>query len=75
MLPRIGTILSKMENIVAQHMFDTTPATDLSWDDAGHEVLYPEEDDLNYSLPLYTSEGGEEKEFAEEDEDETPRSW
>ena len=69
-LPRIGTILSKMESIVAQHMFDTRPATDLSWDDAGHEVLYPEEDDLNYSLPLCTSEGDEEKEFAEEDEDE-----
>ena len=60
-LPRIGNILSKMESIVAQHLFDTRPATDLSWDDGGHEVFYPEEDDLNYSL-LFTSEG-------EDDED------
>ena len=57
-LPRIGTILSRMESIVSQHMFDTTPATDLSWDDAGHEVFYPEEDDLNYSL-ICTSEEGD----------------
>ena len=61
-LPRMGNILSKMESIVAQHLFDTRPATDLSWDDAGHEVLYPEEEDLNYSLSFVN----------EEEENETP---
>ena len=34
-----------MESIVAQHLFDTTPATDLSWDDAGHSMWYPDADD------------------------------
>ena len=59
-LPRMGNILSKMESIVAQHLFDTRPATDLSWDDAGHEVLYPEEEDLNYSMSFVDEEGEDE---------------
>ena len=59
-LPRMCNILSKMESIVAQHLFETRPATDLSWDDAGHEVLYPEEEDLNYSLSFVNEEGEDE---------------
>ena len=58
-----------MESIVAQHLFDTRPATDLSWDDAGHEVLYPEEDDVNYSLSFVSD--GEENLLANEEKKDT----
>ena len=71
-LPRMGNILSKMESIVAQHLFDTRPATDLSWDDAGHEVLYPEEEDLNYSLSFVNEEGEDENIPVAEQKEEGP---
>ena len=57
-LPRIGNILSKMESIVAQHLFDTTPATDLSWDDAGHSMWYPDADDQDDNS-IFSCFGGE----------------
>ena len=57
-LPRISKILSKMESIVAQHLFDTTPATDLSWDDAGHSMWYPDADDQDDNS-IFSCFGGE----------------
>ena len=64
-LPRMGNILSKMESIVSQHLFDTTPATNLSWDDAGHEMWYHDEDDDddNYSLSTFGNEEEEESNY------------
>ena len=47
-----------MESIVAQHLFDTTPATDLSWDDAGHSMWYPDADDQDDNS-IFSCFGGE----------------
>ena len=44
-LPRLGNILLKMEGIVSQHLIDSSPDPNMSWDDTGHNVWYHEEEE------------------------------
>ena len=56
LLPRIGIILNQMQGIVSHHLTDPSHTVNLSWDDAGHQVWYHEEDEEEYSEEGFENE-------------------